>query len=170
MVQFRSFLCPWALMVFQPQLLLFLPFKELLLSHKHLSSALASWLQAAVVHICIVHCFWLLLPVLSWSRDRATMIMMPVFLVKMWKIYLNYTLNKCPALHTELWLTVCFSNCYMLPCFWVVSSQTVAPLISWHCLLDKNKETIMETGPIKSSILCSTYKTTRSFWKIIKYK
>ena len=64
---------PWALLVSQLLLWLSLPFKEMLLSPEHPPSALASWLQAAVVHICIACRFWLLLPVLSRSGDRPTM-------------------------------------------------------------------------------------------------
>lgn len=73
---------PWSLLVSQLLLWLFLPFKELLLSPEHPPSALASWLQAAVVHICIACHFWLLLPALSRSGDRATLNMMTAFLVK----------------------------------------------------------------------------------------
>jgi len=36
---------------------------------------------AAVLHSCSMHHFLLLLPVLSWSRDRATINMMPAFLI-----------------------------------------------------------------------------------------
>lgn len=79
----------WVLLVFQPPLSLSLPFKELLLSPEHSPSVLASWLQAAVVHICIVHHFGLQLPALSRNGDRATMNMMTAFLVKMWNIFLN---------------------------------------------------------------------------------
>lgn len=121
---------------------LFLPFKELLLSPKHPPSALPSWLQTAVVHICLACRFWMLLPVFSRSGNRATTNVMTVFLVKTWKVVLITPWSKALPCHAEPWLTMCFSNCDVLPCFWAVSPQTVALLISRNSLPGKNKKII----------------------------